>query len=197
MLTFSRSSIVDTLLKSGSEDPSFGLAYFYCDGTSNLSAKIETRFILGSILRQLLESSDTKNLSIEPLQRFQKESRSYTNSRLVKLLVDAIFQFSKSFREVYIIVDGIDECVSCTDLYNSLLTLADANIKVLVISRPERNIEEAFSRHERLEFTENFSHADISTHIDWSFEQDKRLKMIKPELQNEIKLQLLKKSDGM
>lgn len=195
-----RSSIIDNLSAYASEKPSIGLLWFYCDGSRNISAKTEPRYILGSVLRQLWEllirskgSQDTITL----IQRLQEKSRCVVDSKLVGMMIEAIHSIAKHFHEVYIVIDGIDECSAQTDLCKIAIELAVVPIKVLVTSRPEREISEIFFEKIQLEITEEISSADISTHVDWIFRNDLILKKIKLDLKGHIMSQLVSRNNGV
>ena len=89
------------------------LSWFYCDGTRNISAKIEPRYIVDSILRQLWElliKVEGSHRILDLIGRIQEQARRITDSQLIDMMMEAIHSLAKSFREVYIAIDGIDEC---------------------------------------------------------------------------------------
>ena len=99
--------------------------------------------------------------------------------------------------EIYIVIDGIDECPNRPDLCQKILDMAGGNIKLLVTSRPERDITEVFKNQNRLEITDDFSGPDIAIHIDWMFEHDDKLKTVKLEMKKDFKTHLLSQNKGM
>ena len=192
-----RSSIIDSLSGRISKKTPIGLAWFYCDGTQNTSDKTKTRYILGSIFRQLVETSRMPIQSQLELLKKLKEKASYTvQSKLAKLFVKSIVSITKCFTLVYIFVDGIDECPERTELCGLILELSSTNLKVLVSSRGERDIASVFHNEIQLEIAENFSLLDIEIHIDWTFKNDPKLKTMKSDLKKDIKTQLLSNSSG-
>ena len=165
-------------------------------------SKRETRYILGSILRQLFEILLKKapDFIARELERVYMTLLDVAGSKVVDVLVQEILELARtSFGSgnVYIVVDGIDECPKREALCDSLRHLATSNIKVLAISRFERDIAKAFSEHPHLEISEEVSAKDIEIHLRWSFQSDPKLKLIGAKLRTEIKSQLLSKSDGM
>jgi hypothetical protein len=174
------------------------LAWFYCDGTRNLSARTDIRYILGSILRQLLEASEkSKGSHLKSLKQLQETANDTVDSKLANLFIDTILSTSKTFSQVYIVVDGIDECPKRTELCESILKLSGANVKVLITSRRERDIADLLHNQNQVEISKDSSSADISIHIDWMFENDKKLTAIKSDLKKQIKSELLSSSSGM
>jgi len=163
-----------------------------------MSAKTEIRYVFGSILRQLIQK--LSNLGADSVIDFMEALHSYcrdaTDTKIAMSFVHAIPQLSFQFG-IYIVIDGIDECPNRPELCEKILQIARGKVKILVISRSERDIGEAFQNHKHVVFTDDLSRQDIATHIDWSFEHDKQLKKLRPEMKSYMKEQLLNKSNGM
>lgn len=187
--------MVDRLRNGLSMEQSIGRAWFYCDGKQKLSKKTQTRYILGSILRQLSETLiDAGGSQLEWIEKLQAQARNSVPSKIVELFIKAILSISESFSKVYIVVDGIDES-SAEDrpgFCQSILKLAGGNRKVFLTSRWERDIAGLLGKENNLEMTEEFTSIDKSIHIDWVLENDPKLKTIKSNsLKNDIKMHLL------
>ena len=89
------------------------LSWFYYDENRNISAKIEPRYIVDSILRQLWElliKVEGSHGIIDLIERLQEQAFRITDSQLIDMMIKTIDSLVKSFREVYIAIDGIDEC---------------------------------------------------------------------------------------
>src|SRR5271170_65638 len=143
-----------------------------------MSAKTEERYIFGSILRQLIEKllDIGGSRMIEFMESFQRHHRYDTASELTAAFIHAIPQLSFN-SEVYIVIDGIDECPNRPALCKEVLQLSRGmKVKVVVISRNERDIGEAFQNENHVAFTDELSRQDIAAHIDWNFEKDEKLK---------------------
>ena len=134
---------------------------------------------------------------IEFMEDFEAKYRNASDWQLTEAFIQAGVPELSSGSEVYIVIDGIDECPDRSKLCDHVLEIAGGRVRVLVSSRSERDISEAFQHQHHILFTEEQSHRDIATHIEWSFEHDKRLKKVKSDLKKEIKEKLLSKSDGM
>jgi hypothetical protein len=137
--------------------------------------------------------SKTPNIA-EFLEKLLNMGRSTPESKLALLFLDNIKKMARS--DVYIVIDGIDECPNRPDLCKKILEMAKENVKVLVTSRLERDIAELFQNQNHLEITEEFSCKDIVTHINWMFENNDKLKGLKPDMKKEIATKLLTKSKG-
>jgi ankyrin repeat domain-containing protein 50 len=181
------SSIVDKLSKAKYRDSSLGLAFFYCDG--NYSEKQDRRYILGSIARQLLP----------PASHLFEQLKALRNRGSLRpdILVATIERIASSYRHVYIVIDGLDECANRESLLDILSTLEIENVNLFVTSRCEKDIELAFEGKESLEVDQECIQIDIEAHIQWILDNNKKLQRIKPDFKAEIKQQLAKKSAGM
>lgn len=169
-------------------------AWFFCDGKQMESPKAKSRFILGSILRQLLETLiRLKKPWLETIKNLQEEALITVDSKISGLFINAIVSISNTVTKVTIVIDGIDECPSRnrSELCDSLLQLANGAINLLVTSRRENDIVKVFSEQAHLEMTQEMLSSDKSIHLDWTFENDRKLKQIKAEERVTLKQQLL------
>jgi len=188
------SSIISKLRENQFADRERGLAIFYCDG--NVPEKKDLRWILGSVIRQLVPAStDTNCAHMKSLKLLRKNN--IDKPCEVSELASSIHSISKLYKEVYVIVDGLDECSKPTDVCVAISTLAHENIKILVTSRPDRDIANSFSAEPTLEIKDAWVNEDIATYIDWRLARDETLVVIKPGLKLDIKNSLVKQSDGM
>src|ERR1700733_3071849 len=82
-----------------------GIAYYYCD-FSDLKS-LETRTILGTIVRELLEGiTISSDLEQQMDQFYRSDTRTIADGELVALLFAVVKHFSK----LYVFIDGLDEC---------------------------------------------------------------------------------------
>jgi hypothetical protein len=148
-----------------------GLAYFYCDG--KYVEMQDPRNILGSIVRQILlplwltaGSSKLKHL----LSLRNRHLYGQNAGRVAFATIDWI---SKSFSRLYVIVDGLDECVNIEGLLNLALKfpVEASTVNVLMTSRPEIDIERSFVGKPQLGI-EKFVQEDISRYIEWRLNND-------------------------
>jgi hypothetical protein len=169
------------------------VAFFYCCG--NFQETKDPHYIIGSILRQLL-SSPTLDATQHPA--YHRLKTLYNNGNKIQMseMTSAIQWLSRFFANIVIVVDGIDECLDPTALCGALITLAVKNIRVLAISRPERDISTAFSSYPSLEMDESLNQTDIGVHIEWRVNHDQYLRRIKNDLKEHIKQRLLANCRG-
>lgn len=172
---------------------------FYCD--FNLPEKKNPRYIIGSLLRQLAPSPplDPESLRWKQLQELYNSN--HDKKQVLPQLTAPLIWFSKFFSKIFIVVDGLDECSTPTDVCSVLLKCLRANnINVLATSRPERDIATLFrSKQEvrELEIQDKSVESDIGVYIDWRLSRDDNLKSIKKQLKQDIRAKLLDESSGM
>lgn len=182
------------------------LAFFYCDG--NVPEKQDPRVIFGSILKQLLHQTSLtfESSELTPIKEFFKQCKDKifrTRSR-TEIFLSHIVTISRLFAEVFIIVDGIDECEATgdrlgrKDILYLLRTISLDKIHIFVSSRRRQNdIEEAFSGRDSLAMEVGAVMSDIASHIDSRLKDKKGLMNLELPLKQDIKNSLLKKCDGM
>ena len=169
------------------------MAFFYCNG--NVPEKREARYILGSLIRQILSSC---SLESENPQRRRLDKLYEVNQSMMPIpdMLASIESLSNFYEETTIIVDGLDECSRPTDVASALSQLS-TNIKVLCTSRHETEIAEEFSDMSELSMNEAAIQADIGSYIDTRLANDSHLHKIKSNLKRHLKERLLAENRGM
>ena len=180
--------------------PEVGVAFFFCDYKNpdtwnNLN-------ILGAMISQLSKQNDD---AYSRLQSYYDEL--HPAGRLEKSLDSdelraKITEMSEHFKQIVVIVDGLDECGDSTDdVVETLRELADytPNMSVTLLSRHERNIQE------RLQ--EDFDHIpiaanseDVRLYVGAEVEkrvQNRQLRITTIELKDEIMNKLVEGAKGM
>ena len=168
-----------------------GLAFFYCDGNS--IERQSTFNIFSSILKQLvtLVAARADCPRLETLLRLYKQEPIPS----IEFVETQLHQICLFFNDVYIIVDGLDECATRDTIQNVLLRLA-GSAKVLVTSRPETDLVSAFAGKPCLNMDEA-AKADIKKHVQWQIQNNPGLRNIRPSLKQKIEKDLVGKSAGM
>jgi septum formation inhibitor MinC len=129
------------------------------------------------------------------LDQLQKDGRKVIDSDLVKMFINDISHFASHMEDVVVIVDGVDECPNRQDICELLVQLA-TKMKVLVVSRREKEIMDVFAEESRLEITEALTSSDIAKHVEWTLEHDPKLKRLEESMKMTIKTHLITKSRG-
>lgn len=174
-----------------------GLAFFYCDGNSQQLAS-DSAIIFASILRQLLTQcfSETRDHSLIDAVK----SRFPDNMTFSKeFVLSSLKWIADFFSEIFIVIDGADECSDRDEFCESVGRLVESNkVRVLVASRPEHDIATADVFREKLILDVDDSvKNDISTHVSWYIEKDRKLRQNTGAFKEELIRTLVAKSDGM
>ncbi|KAL8830488.1 MAG: hypothetical protein Q9191_001392 [Dirinaria sp. TL-2023a] len=183
------------------------IAYYYSSFTN--SESLSARNVLGSLLAQLV-SSDTETGYIETLYTKHVER----NFRLAEAkqgasedLYDAVATVLRSREQVYILLDGVNECEDPETILNSMLQLVQNSpataVHLFVSSINEKGIETCIDMFPRLSKINLSSlrgqelQQDIHMLISSSLESDARLRRHSPQLKAEIESTLTKGAKGM
>lgn len=196
------SSIIEKLSLLNQES-STGLAYFYCNG--NVFEKHDTRNILGSLIKQLLRGLPARAYSeqitlLESLYDSEAYKGRNAGRPLLETLIKTLHRIFALFEDIYIVIDGLDEIATGREqLLTMLVEISQSqstNFHILVISRPEKDIEIAVFSKPQLEIRGDMNKEDISAYIEAEFSKG-LLSKIQSDLKLLIKETLLAQSGGM
>jgi hypothetical protein len=143
-----------------------GIAYYYCDFSDPKS--LETRIILGTIIRQLLEGiTISSDLEQQMDQFYRPDTRTAADDELVALLFAVVRHFSK----LYVFIDGLDECrkeeqITILSIVNQLAQSTRPAMKTLIASREEAIISTSSRRIPRLRISADRISADIAFFVE-------------------------------
>ena len=193
--TILMSIVVDELTTRFSNDPTIGIAYIYCNFRRQEEQKIDD--LLASLLKQLAESQPSLPVTVEELYDRLKTKR--TRPTLDEIL-GSLQMVMAAYSRVFIIIDALDECpVSnvcrqrfLSGLFN-LSTKCGANL--FATSRPISSIEKVFEGNPMLEI--RASEDDVRRYLDSYMFRLPGFVVRSPELQEEIKTDIVKAVDGM
>jgi hypothetical protein len=108
---------------------------------------------------------------------------------------------SRLFGDVFLVIDGLDECGNKDRkmIIAAIKTVQEGttNSHSLVVSRREVDIAEALSQEANLAMDKGLVLTDIETHIITRFTTDTQLRCRNPVVQLKIKDALLEKCGGM
>lgn len=178
-----------------------GVAYFFFD--FNDPEKQLPEKMIRSILKQLsVQCPETPHV----LSMLFSSCEDTDRPPILNELLEVLRQVLRSFYNVYIVLDALDECSNRQDLLEYLGRLLSWNaehLRILVSSRPERAIEEGI-RHlvtgdNRIRVQGDQVNDDIRIYIRGRLDQDPKLKrwQKRPDVRNEIESCLMNKADGM
>ncbi|KAG8529472.1 uncharacterized protein KY384_006109 [Bacidia gigantensis] len=174
------------------------LAYFYCSFSNDES--LHTEHILGSILAQLCDEHDQAYYALR--QKFASLAKEATSKAIPKLdidtLVTLLIQHVKSRGRVYLVIDGINECIDPHEVLYCLekILTAGAVVQLVVSSINERSVDKCIDQMPSC-FNYTISPSTISNDVELlvkhAVEANSRLK----ELPQSVKLDVISKlTDG-
>ena len=121
-------------------------------------------------------------------------------------LLTTLQQMIGEFKEVFVILDALDECKERQELLEDINEIAgwkSEKLHILATSRREKDIEESLSLlvsdKRKVCFQDEPVNDDIRAYIQKRLQTDQNLKRWrnKPEVQQEIETKLMDKADGM
>jgi hypothetical protein len=117
--------------------------------------------------------------------------------RSLEYLTIYLLSVSSLYTQVFVVIDGLDECQSREPLLELLADFKSSNVNLFVTSRPEIDIERKFVGCPYMEMERDAVIDDITTYIDFRLDEEHRFRRIRQQLKDEIKSKLLEKADGM
>ena len=106
------------------------------------------------------------------------------------------------FSSTFIILDALDECAErekILDWVQTFILGKDINLglHLIVTSRPEQEIEDKFKSHHYIDLVKESGNHDLIAYLDYQFQNNSDLQNWSSDVQEQIKLTLMKKADGM
>ena len=106
------------------------------------------------------------------------------------------------FGTTFIILDALDECAEREKLLNWIQTFVmgeDINLglHLIVTSCPEQVIEDKLKSYHYLDLVEESENHDLVAYVDYQLQNDSNLQKWNSDIQEHIKLILMKQADGM
>ncbi|MCJ1380068.1 hypothetical protein MMC17_003171 [Xylographa soralifera] len=172
------STIIQNIISHCQSDPGLAIGFYYFDFNDIEKQKVES--LIRSLVTQI--SSQSRN-SPSPL-----------DALYAKLLGE--------FREIFVIIDALDECKQWEELIEIVENIVDwkiRNLHLLVTSRRERELMDAFEPivTDQIAIQHETVSADIQTHVRDKLQSDNKLSKWAAELRMEIESTLMKGAHGM
>ena len=187
------------------EAPTADLAYFYCSFTT--SESLEEITVLGSLLSQLYQSAEKTIAALEPLYRGsggQIKGSAQPRRLDAKQLAELIADHLSDAQNVYIFIDGVNECTDpesiLTSLRNIIQSCENNAIHILISSIDEKGIGpcmEAFPDLKAVKLRQSHLTTDIGLLIQASLESNPRLRRYSTQLKSDIQWALTHGAHGM
>ncbi|KAJ4857386.1 ankyrin repeats (3 copies) domain-containing protein [Trichoderma breve] len=193
--TILTSIVVDDLCKRYPNDTSIGVAYIYC----NFQQKgDQTAYdLLASLLKQLAQGQSSLPGGVKDLYDQHKAKKTRPS---IDEISKALQSVAATFSRVFIIVDALDECQASNKCRSTLLLeifnlQAKTKTNFFATSRRIPDIERAFKGYPSLEILA--SDEDVQKYLDSQMSELPGCALKRPDLQEEIKIKIVKVIDGM
>jgi hypothetical protein len=196
--TILSSTVIEDLAKYSNQDLSLAVAYYYFKGDDG--HKSSSSGMLRSILKQLFDRGKRTSNVFEQL--ISDGDQKPSPEQLLSVLKDLVSEF----RDVYIVLDAIDECQdlqSLFDVFEEFEKWTEGHIHLIFTSRELKDIKEFVEDMSMKIFLVRLSaevvKQDIRMYIRDRLRTDRNLKRWRnhPKVQEEIEQSLVEKSDGM
>ncbi|KAH9885699.1 ankyrin repeat-containing domain protein [Xylariomycetidae sp. FL2044] len=201
--TILTTSAIEKVTTYSRDNVGVGIAYYYFDFTDK-EKQISEKLIC-SILKQLsMQCPETPHVLSMLFTSCEDTDRPPSSDELLETLRHVL----RSFADVYIIIDALDECSEVEELLEYLGCMMGwgmENLHILASSRPERVLEEGLRPYlkddarNKISVQSDVISDDLRTYIRGRLATDTKLKRWhkKPEVQAEIETALMQKADGM
>ena len=179
----------------------FDFAYFYCSFSNDEST--QTQNVLGSILAQTCVDSDPVYDQIRVKYADTKSRPTSQSARLdVDALVDLIIRQAQLRRQLYIVIDAINECYDPCSLLQAIEKILSSatGVQVLVSSINERGIERIMHQMPKtyeVTISPEDIRDDVSVLVNSALTTHPRLKALPQALKDDIGVKLTDGARGM
>lgn len=181
--------------------PTQALLYFYFDFNDT------NKQTLGSMLRSLVNQLYQGQLDTRGALDQSWESHGEGNQQIPRTsLEDVLLAMLSKVNDVSIVLDALDESTARSDLLSWLRGILEAksfSCRILVTARREEDIESALRRWTRPEdsmsIRKSDTEGDIREYVKHTVRNSEELDRWRerPDVQNEIEMELVRKADGM
>jgi len=199
--TILSSTIIEDVLYYCSHDPVMAVVYFFFDFNDIEKQKYEG--MIRSLITQLsLRCVSTPRVLAALFSSCMNGEQQPTSDTLLTTLQ----QMAQEFNEIFVILDALDECKERRELLEEIDKIAGwrmGKLHILVTSRREKDIEESLdilaNDQRKVCIQSALVNDDIRAYVQKRLQSDQNLKRWrnKPDVQEEIKMQLMGKADGM
>ena len=193
--TMIASIVVDTLCTRFENNGSIGIAYLYCNFRQQQDQKPAE--MLASLLGQLVQGQPSVPKGVKSLYERYKVKRTRPSlNELSEVLLSTAAGYSRTF----IVIDALDECGisdgGCKQFLAEVFKIqAKTGASLFATSRFIPDIMEEFKGSPSLEIRAH--DGDVRKYLDGHMSQLRSFVSRKPDLQEEIKTEIVKAVDGM
>ena len=178
-------------------DPSSVLAYFYFDFSDTEQQQSES--LLCSLTAQL---SSHYSSCPDILAALYSQNLDGQRQPTMKDLMTTLKDMLGGFRNVYLIMDALDECEDQEQLLLLIQEITEwklGTVHILATSRKERDIEDCLGPRvsAQINLHSSLVNADIRTHIQERLRNDTKLRKWSAKIHGQIEATLMDGADGM
>ncbi|KAF7536892.1 hypothetical protein G7054_g4190 [Neopestalotiopsis clavispora] len=194
------SKAVDHIREIVKASPDEGLAFFYCDHQEDLRRTPVS--IFQSLLRQLLLSSEGHHeVRKEIYDRWQSQKSQEIGINLEECQ-EYLFRLIDKSAKTTIVLDGMDECEPKSrriiiEGFKSLTKKCHKPLRILVASRPERDIRDKLAPDSNIEVREEYNEADIKVFVTEEIVNHDNWNNMPSDIQLKIEEKIVDQSHGM
>jgi hypothetical protein len=193
--TICTSIAVYDLITRFQNDSSIGIAYLYCNFRRKDEQKAQD--LLASLLKQLSQERSSLPDSVKALYDQHRDKRTRLSFEEISR---ALYSVATTYSRVFIIVDALDECQPSEGCRTTFLTeifnlQAKSGANIFATSRFIPEITERFEGSMLLEI--RASEHDVRRYVDGHMSHLPSFVRRSPDLQEEIKTEIVKAVDGM
>jgi Cdc6-like AAA superfamily ATPase len=183
--------VVEHLQATFENDPSVGVAYFFCNFRRQLEQKPVD--LLASLLKQLVQQQPSVPETVESLYRRQGVSRIRPSlEEISKTLQSVIAAYSRT----YILIDALDECATPKQVLDEVFALqGGTSTSLFSTSRHIPEIEKLFDKNVPCEI--RASDEDVQRYLNGNMSRLPSCVLQRPRLQETISDEITKAADGM
>jgi hypothetical protein len=187
--------VIDDLTTRFQNDSSTGIAYLYCNFQRKDKQKAQD--LLASLLKQLSQERSSLPESVKALYDQHRDKRTRLSFEEISR---ALYSVATTYLRVFIIVDALDECQLSEGCRTTFLTeifnlQAKSRANIFATSRFIPEITERFEGSMSLEI--RASEHDVRRYVDGHMSHLPSFVGRSPDLQEEIKAEIVKAVDGM
>jgi hypothetical protein len=184
---------INYLLELSSRNNLHGVAYVFCNYTTQHEQ--DSCSLLAAILKQLAHGQ-----AMEPVERLYQQHAHHETKASLDEIYEALKQVLEHYNTTYIVVDALDECPAEDGTRSQFpAKLRDLqlghDVRLMVTSRSERDIVDAFTDVSRLEV--RASTEDVERFVKGQTERMPKIIQREPALQEMIQERIVQASDGM
>jgi Cdc6-like AAA superfamily ATPase len=193
--TILTSIVVNELTTRFGNDKSIGVAYIYCNFRRQDEQKAGD--LLANLLRQLVQGRPSLPEDVKSL--YDKHKDKHTEPSFVESL-KALHSVTAMYSRAFIVVDALDECQASNGCRSRFLSeifnlQAKSRANIFATSRFIPEITERFEGSMSLEI--RASEHDVRRYVDGHMSHLPSFVRRSPDLQEEIKAEIVKAVDGM